>query len=59
MINITADSLARNDRVVIGSDELPYLVDEVMDMPHGRVRVTYSSGDVVEYPADAEIVIID
>ncbi|MBB6439383.1 hypothetical protein [Streptomyces candidus] len=56
---ITADCLMRNDRVVINSDELPYLVDAVTDMPNGRVRVTYSSGDAVEYATGEQVAVID
>ncbi|MER7688780.1 hypothetical protein [Streptomyces sp. NPDC097610] len=59
MITVTADSLMRNDRVVVNSDELAYLVDKVMDTPDGGVRVTYSSGDTVEYAAGDEVAIID
>jgi hypothetical protein len=51
--------LMRNDRVVISSDELPYLVDSVRDTVNGTVRVTYSSGDVIEYAAADELTIID
>ena len=58
MMNVTADSLTRNDQVVISSDELPYLVDAVLDTPNGRVRVTYSSGDTVEYAAKDEVSIV-
>ncbi|MFC8223815.1 hypothetical protein ACFUTY_37310 [Streptomyces sp. NPDC057362] len=54
-----AQSLWRNDRVVIHEDELPYLVDAVEDMPHGGVRVTYSSGDVAEYAAGDQVAVID
>lgn len=59
MVNITAGSLMRNDRVEVNRDELPYLVDKVVDMPTGGVRVTYSSGDIVEGAADDEVAIID
>ncbi|MFJ2589662.1 hypothetical protein [Streptomyces sp. NPDC087538] len=58
MINVTAGSLTRNDRVVVSSDELPYLVDAVVDIPNGGVRVTYSSGDTVEYAAKDEVPIV-
>ncbi|MGW5048434.1 hypothetical protein [Streptomyces griseoluteus] len=54
-----ADSLTRNDRVVISGDELPYLVDAVADMPAGGVRVTYSSGDTVEYAAGEQVAVVD
>ncbi|QNS09430.1 hypothetical protein [Streptomyces xanthii] len=54
-----AQSLTRNDRVVIHEDELPYLVDTVADMPHGGVRVTYSSGDTVEYAAGDQVAVVD
>ncbi|MFI7396234.1 hypothetical protein [Streptomyces tendae] len=53
-----ADSLTRNDRVVISTDELPYLVDVVTDMPDGAVRVTYSSGDTVEYAAGEQVALV-
>ncbi|MFJ3365833.1 hypothetical protein [Streptomyces anthocyanicus] len=59
MTTIPADSLTRNDRVVVNDDELPYLVDKVMDTSDGGVRVTYSSGDTVEYAAGDEVAIID
>jgi hypothetical protein len=59
MINIPAGSLVRNESVVVDRDELPYLVDKVVDMPTGGVRVTYSSGDIVEYAADDEVAIIE
>jgi len=55
----TADSLMRNDRVAVHSDEMAYLVDTVTDMPNGGVRVTYSSGDTVEYAANEKVTIID
>jgi hypothetical protein len=58
-ITIPAHSLWRDDRVVIHRDEMAYLVDRVTDMPNGGVRVTYSSGDTVEYAADDEVAIID
>lgn len=58
METIPANVLARSDRVVIHSDELPYLVDSVVDMM-GGVRVTYSSGDVVEYTHADEVTVID
>ncbi|MFE9406866.1 hypothetical protein ACFYNY_34725 [Streptomyces sp. NPDC006530] len=56
---VTADSLTRNDRVVIPGDELPYLVDAVTDAPDGGVRVTYSSGDIVEYAAGEQVAVVD
>lgn len=56
---ITAGTLLRNDRVVINHDEMPYLVDAVNEMPGGTVRVTYSSGDVIEYALGDELTIID
>jgi hypothetical protein len=55
---IAADSLTRNDRVVISADELPYLVDMVTDMPNGGVCVTYSSGDTVEYAAGEQVAVV-
>lgn len=58
MTNIAADSLVRNDQVVINPDEFPYLVDVVEDTSGGGVRVTYSSGDVVEYEAGAEVSVV-
>lgn len=54
---ISASSLQRNDRVVIWEDELPYLVDSIVDMPD-TVRVTYSSGDIVEYTCNEEVTVI-
>lgn len=55
---ISADLLKRDDRVVLEADELPYLIDAVEDLPNGAgVRVTYSSGDVVEYAADDKVTI--
>ncbi|MGW9436781.1 hypothetical protein [Streptomyces sp. NPDC055607] len=56
---IAAGSLMRNDRVVIDADELPYLVDAVADIPDGGVRVTYSSGDAVEYAAGEQVAVVD
>ncbi|MFD8335512.1 hypothetical protein ACFV42_23060 [Streptomyces solisilvae] len=56
---IPANTLGRNDRVVINDDELPYLVDEVSDLPNGRVRVAYSSGDVIEYAGTDELTVLD
>ncbi|MFD3889987.1 hypothetical protein [Streptomyces microflavus] len=55
---LPADSLMRNDRVVISADELPYLVDVVANMPDGGVRVTYSSGDTVDYAAGQQVAVI-
>lgn len=54
---IAADSLTRNDQVVISADELPYLVDAVTDLPNGGARVTYSSGDTVEYAAGEQVAV--
>ncbi|MFD9692253.1 hypothetical protein ACFWXO_41555 [Kitasatospora sp. NPDC059088] len=59
MINVTAASLRRNDRIVLHGDELPYLVDDVVDIPNGRVRVTFSSGDEVEYAAEDKVAVVD
>lgn len=59
MITVTAASLMRNDRVVVNSDELPYLVDKGTDTHDGGVSVTYPSADTVEYAADDEVAIID
>ncbi|MEV4042781.1 hypothetical protein [Streptomyces sp. NPDC049744] len=56
---LAADLLTRNDRVVRNADELPYLVDAVEDMPNGKVHVTYSSGDIVEYAAGEEVAVLD
>ncbi|MBT2404642.1 MULTISPECIES: hypothetical protein [unclassified Streptomyces] len=58
MSTIPANCLARNDRVIISSDEMPYLVDAVADTPAGGVRVTYSSGDIVEYAAGEEVAVV-
>ncbi|MEW1699374.1 MULTISPECIES: hypothetical protein [unclassified Streptomyces] len=58
MITIPANCLARNSRVIISSDEMPYLVDTVTDTPAGGVRVAYSSGDTVEYAVDEEVAIV-
>ncbi|MEU2455715.1 hypothetical protein ABZ605_37220 [Streptomyces sp. NPDC012765] len=58
MITIPANWLARDSRVIISSDEMPYLVDTVTDTPAGGVRVVYSSGDIVEYAADEEVAIV-
>jgi len=58
-ITIPASDLGRNHSVVINDDELPYLVDKVTDLPNGRVRVVYSSGDVIEYAGDHELTVID
>ncbi len=55
---IAADSLARNDRVVINDGELPYLVDAVVVIADGGVRVTYSSMDTVEYAAGEQVAIV-
>lgn len=55
---LAADSLARNDRVVISIDELPYLVDAVTDLPNGGVRVAYSSGDTVEYAVGEQVAVV-
>lgn len=58
METIPASVLGRNDRVVLDPEELPYLVDSVKDIPSG-VAVTYSSGDVIEYAADAMLTVLD
>ncbi|ONK10398.1 hypothetical protein [Streptomyces sp. MP131-18] len=58
METITATELARNSRVIIERGEQPYLVDAVADMPNGAVRVTYSSGDTIEYAADTEVTVL-
>lgn len=55
---IPANSLQRNDRVVIREDELPYLVDSIIDVPDNTVRVTYSSGDIVDYASNEEVTVI-
>ncbi|MFB6670184.1 hypothetical protein [Streptomyces parvus] len=55
---LPADSLTRNDRVVISADELPYLVDVVTGMSDGGVRVTYSSGDTVDYAAGEQVAVV-
>ncbi|MET8703606.1 hypothetical protein ABZW10_32865 [Kitasatospora sp. NPDC004723] len=52
---VAVEELGRNDRVVIDAEELPYLVDAVDDLPGGGVRVTYSSGDAVEYAAGVKV----
>ncbi|MEU3218665.1 hypothetical protein [Streptomyces sp. NPDC006971] len=44
---------------MISDDELPYLVDAVADMPDGGVRVTYSSGDTVEYAVGEQVAVVD
>jgi len=56
---IPAKALFRDDRVIIRTDELPYLVDKVTDLPDGRVRVAYSSDDVIEYAGHHELTVID
>lgn len=58
METVPASALGRNDRVVLDPEELPYLVDSVKDTP-GGVAVTYSSGDVIEYAADAKLTVLD
>ncbi|MGW9657841.1 hypothetical protein ACWHAG_20890 [Streptomyces albidoflavus] len=57
-ITITANSLWRNDRVVV-DDGLPYLVDEVSDAPDGGVDVKFSSGDTSHYAAEDKVRIVD
>ena len=59
MDKVVAGALMRNDRVVIDTDEMPYLVDEVKCIPNSIVSVTYSSGDTVEYSTDDVVTIID
>ncbi|MFD6781300.1 hypothetical protein ACWGSE_26565 [Streptomyces diastaticus] len=55
---ITADSLGRNDRVVV-DDGLPYLVDKVSEATDGGVLVQFSSGDTAHYAAEDEVRIVD
>lgn len=57
MESIIVGDLMRNDRVVRNDYELPYLVEEATEMDNGNVQVTYSSGDVVEYERDEEVLI--
>lgn len=59
MDKVPASSLGRNSQVVLDPDEMPYLVDSVSDLPGGKVQVTYSSGDIVEYAADEELSVLD
>lgn len=56
--NVPADHLGRGSRVVVNADEMPYLVDSVEDLPDGRIRVTYSSGDRIEYGADDKVALV-
>jgi hypothetical protein len=58
-ITVTANALFRNDSVRLIEGEMAYLVDSVRDLPNGRVSVTFSSGDVVEYAADESVTILD
>ncbi|MFF8387849.1 hypothetical protein ACF053_29990 [Streptomyces kanasensis] len=44
---------------MIDDDKLPYLVDVVADLLAGGVRVTYSSGDTVEYAAGEQVAVVD
>lgn len=53
----TADSLARNDRVIREGDPFPYLVDRVEDRADAVV-VTYSSGDEVTYPKRQPVIVV-
>jgi hypothetical protein len=55
---IPAASLGRNYQVIIDPDDHPYLVDSVSELPDGGVRVTYSSGDIIEYTPDAVVNIL-
>lgn len=50
-----ANSLIRNDRVQVYVDEMSFLVDNVEETPNAGVRVTYSSGLVLDYPYDANV----
>lgn len=47
---IAAEDLARNSRVVLDLDEMPYLVDSITPgMKPDTLLVTFSSGDIRSY----------
>lgn len=54
---IRADDLARNSRVILDLDDRPFLVDSVEDTADGTLRVTFSSGDVLDYRPGAPVVV--
>lgn len=53
----TADSLARNDRVIREDDPFPYLVDRVEGQAD-TVTVTYSNGDEVTYSKTHPVIVV-
>lgn len=53
-----AENLARNSRVILDMDEMPYLVDSVAPgMRPDTLMVTFSSGDIRTYAPREPVVI--
>jgi hypothetical protein len=59
-IKITAaEDLARNDRVVRYTDEMPELVESVREQEDGRILIRFASGDELTCDALAAMIVRD
>lgn len=57
---IAAEHLARNSRVVLDLDEMPYLVDSIATgMKPNIILVTFSSGDMKTYTPREPVIVCD